>query len=150
MKKTIIFLLTLVIFSSCGYAPIYSNKNYSFNLTKITTLKDDRLNSKIKKKLQNFSNKDSQKFVTLEINSQKLISVIAKDSKGDPSRYEMTVKVILNINSNNNKNSKKDFKQKFNYKTNSNKFELKQYEKEIEELLINKIIEELIRHLSKI
>tara|TARA_B110001450_G_C17265767_1_gene337374 strand:+ start:102 stop:551 length:450 start_codon:yes stop_codon:yes gene_type:complete len=149
MKKKIIILLTFFIFSSCGYTPIYSNKNFSVNIINITKLKNDKLNFKIEKRLESFSDKNSQKLIKLEMDSQKLITVISKDSKGDPSRYEMFVKLNLNIDYN-NENLKKTFEERFNYKTNTNKFELNQYEKEIEELLINRIIEKLIRDLSKI
>mgnify|MGYP001262408464 CR=1 FL=1 len=149
MKKKIIILLTFFIFSSCGYTPIYSNKNFSVNIINITKLKNDKLNFKIEKRLESFSDKNSQKLIKLEMDSQKLITVISKDSKGDPSRYEMVVKLNLNIDYN-NENLKKTFEERFNYKTNTNKFELNQYEKEIEELLINRIIEKLIRDLSKI
>ncbi len=149
MKKKIIILLTFFIFSSCGYTPIYSNKNFSVNIINITKLKNDKLNFKIEKRLQSFSDKNSRKLIKLEMDSQKLITVISKDSKGDPSRYEMVVKLNLNIDYN-NENLKKTFEERFNYKTNTNKFELNQYEKEIEELLINRIIEKLIRDLSKI
>ena len=149
MKKKIIILLIFFIFSSCGYTPIYSNKNFSVNIINITKLKNDKLNFKIEKRLESFSDKNSQKLIKLEMDSQKLITVISKDSKGDPSRYEMVVKLNLNIDYN-NENLKKTFEERFNYKTNTNKFELNQYEKEIEELLINRIIEKLIRDLSKI
>ena len=38
---------------------------------------------------------------------------------------------------------------KFDYNSNSNKFALSQYEKDIEIILIEKVIEEVIRYLSK-
>tara|TARA_B100000795_G_scaffold268849_1_gene256692 strand:- start:208 stop:660 length:453 start_codon:yes stop_codon:yes gene_type:complete len=150
MKKTIIYIFIFIFFSSCGYAPVYSNKNLNFNLIEIVKFENNKLNSIFERKLRKFSNKESEKLIFLKINSQKEIKIITRDVRGDPSRYEMIVKLEINIIHNKNEKLKKIFQKEFNYNTNSNKFTLNQYEKEIEELLIKKVIEELVRYLGKI
>jgi hypothetical protein len=135
---------------SCGYSPIYSNKNFNFDLSKITKKENNKLNSKIAKNLRIFSNKNNQNKIYLEIDSKKKINTVAKDKKGNPSRYEMIITMIVDINYKGDKNTKKNFTSSFNYNTSANKFELSQYEKEIEESLIDKIIEDCIIYLSKI
>ena len=87
MKKIITCLLTLIFLTGCGYTPIYSSKNFDFNLEKIILSKNNQINSKVEKKLQGFSDKKSQKKIYLKVDVQKEINVIAKDSKGNPSRY---------------------------------------------------------------
>jgi hypothetical protein len=62
----------------------------------------------------------------------------------------MIIKLDLEIIDNKNQKLKSNIQQKFIYSANSNRFALSQYEKEIEELLINKIIEDIIKYLSKI
>ena len=47
-------------------------------------------------------------------------------------------------------NKTKIFTEKFDYKNYSNKFSLKQYEKDIEDNLINRIIERSIIYLSEL
>ncbi len=150
MEKTIIILLTFLFFISCGYTPIYLNKTMNFSLVEITKSKNDRLNSKIEKRLKNLSNKKSEKKVSLNISSKKEIKIVAKDSRGNPSRYEMVIKIQVDIVYDQKQNLDKEFSQGFSYNTNENKFELNQYEKEIEELLIDKFFENLIKYLSKI
>jgi len=150
MKKKITVLLTFLFLTSCGYTPIYSNKNFDFKLDNISSSKDNRLNSKIKKRLQNFSNQESQKIISIKIDAQKIINILVKDSRGDPSRYEMIIDIKLETTYNQKQNITQSFQETFNYNENKNKFELKQYEKEIEELLINKNIERIIVYLSKI
>jgi hypothetical protein len=150
MKKIILILLTFLIFTSCGYTPIYSTKNFNFNIKEIKKLKDDKLNSTIEKRLNNFSNKEALRQISIEINVEKKIIIISKDSKGDPSNFEMIIKLDLEIIDNKNQKLKSNIQQKFIYSANSNRFALSQYEKEIEELLINKIIEDIIKYLSKI
>ena len=150
MKKIIIILLTLVFLTSCGYSPIYSSKNLDFRLKNMVTSKNDRLGSKVENKLQNFSNPESQKVISLQVDTQKQINILTKDSKGDPSRYEMIIDVKLKIINDQNKNFNRSFQERFNYKSDTNKFKLNNYEKEIEDLLINKNIENIIVYLSKI
>ena len=116
----------------------------------MVTSKNDRLGSKVENKLQNFSNPESQKVISLQVDTQKQINILTKDSKGDPSRYEMIIDVKLKIINDQNKNFNRSFQERFNYKSDTNKFKLNNYEKEIEDLLINKNIENIIVYLSKI
>ena len=68
---------------------------------------------------------------------------------GNPSRYQMTVRLNLKTTDDQNKKIEKEFFKQFDYNSNSNKFALSQYEKDIEIILIEKVIEEVIRYLSK-
>jgi hypothetical protein len=150
MNKIIITLLAFLFFTNCGYTPIYSNKNFNLYLERIDSTKNTPLNSKIKKRLQIFSNQESKKVISLTVDAQKEANILAKNSKGDPSRYEMIININLKTAYGQNQNITKSFQERFNYNSNINKFELNQYEKEIEDLLINKNIDRIIVYLSKI
>ena len=143
-------MITFLFLTNCGYTPIYSSKNFDFRLEKITSLKSDRLNSKIQNKLQGFSNQESKRIISLEIDAEKKINTLAKNSKGDASRYEMIIKIKLKTIYDQNQKMSQSFQEKFNYNTNPNKFDLNRYEKEIENLLIDKNIDRIIVYLSKI
>ena len=136
--------------TNCGYKAMYSSKNFNFNIIKIEKIEKNKLNLAIEKKLKNFSNNQAINQISLQINAKKQIIVILKDSLGDPKRYQMIINLNLHIIDDQNIKLNKNIVQKFNYNTNSNKFALNQYEKEIEEILINKIINELINNLSKL
>ena len=136
--------------TSCGYKALYSNKNLNLNIIKIEKIKKNRLNLTIEKRLNNFSNNQSLNKISLEIDTEKQIKVVSKNMQGNPSRYQMIIKLNINIIDNQNKRINKNITQHFSYNTNSNRFTLSQYEKEIEEILINKIIDELIKDLSKL
>ena len=150
MKKIITILITFLFLTNCGYTPIYSSKNFDFKIANITPFKNNQLHSKVERRLLVFSNQEGQKIITLKVDAQKQINTLAKDSKGDPSRYEMVIIIKLEILYNQNQNITQSFQEKFNYNSNINKFELNQYEKEIEDLLINKNIDRIIIYLSKI
>jgi hypothetical protein len=151
MKKIIFIVIALFMLNNCGYTPIYSSKNNNFYI-EILQKDKSKLNSKIENNIKKYSNQNSKNTIKLEISSNKKIDVTSKDSKGDPLKFQMTVSLkINNISKNNYKiNKTKSFFSNFNYNNNSNKFSLKQYEKEIEDILINKITEETIMYLSQL
>ena len=152
MKKLVIIIITLFILNNCGYTPIYSSKEENFYIKVISQKNKSKLNSKIINNIKRFSNQDSENVIQLEISSNKKIDTISKDEKGDPTRFQMTVFLNINVLSKNNYevNKTKNFTANFNYQNNSNKFSLKQYEKEIEDILIDKIIEKFIIYLSEL
>ena len=149
MKKLIFIVIALFMLNNCGYTPIYSSKNNNFNI-EISQKDRSKLNSKIENNIKRFSNQNSENIIQLEISSNKKINTMSKDKKGDPSRFNMAISLTINIlNKNNHEiNKTKNFSKNFNYNNNSNKFSLKQYEKEIEDTLINKILEESLIYLS--
>ena len=149
MKKIIYIVIALFVLNNCGYTPIYSSKNNNFYID-ISQKNRSKLNSKIENNIKKFSNQNSENIIQLEISSNKKIETIQKDKKGDPSRFKMTVLLNINILNKNNYeiNKTKNFTEKFDYNNNSNKFELKQYEKDIEDNLINKIVERSIIYLT--
>ena len=152
MKKLIIIVIALFILNNCGYTPIYSSKENNFYIKEISQKNRSKLNSKIENNIKKFSNQNSENIIQLEISSNKKINIISKDKKGDPSRFSMTISLTINILNKNNYeiNKTKSFTEKFDYNNNSNKFSLKQYEKNIEDNLINKIIERSIIYLSEL
>ena len=151
MKKLTIVVIALFMLNNCGYTPIYSSKNNSFYID-ISQKDKSKLNSKIENNIKKFSNQNNESIIQLEISSNKKINIISKDKKGDPSRFSMTISLTINILNKNNYeiNKTKSFTEKFDYNNNSNKFSLKQYEKDIEDNLINKIIERSLIYLSEL
>ena len=151
MKKLIFVVIALFMLNNCGYSPIYSSKNNNFNID-VSQKDRSKLNSKIEKNIKKFSNQNTENTIQLEISSNKKINTISKDKKGDPSRFNMTISLTINILNKNNYeiNKTKSFTEKFDYNNNSNKFSLKQYEKDIEDNLINRIIERSIIYLSEL
>ena len=151
MKKLTVVVIALFMLNNCGYSPIYSSKNNNFNID-ISQKDRSKLNSKIENNIKKFSNQNTENTIQLEISSNKKINTISKDKKGDPSRFSMIISLTINILNKNNYeiNKTKSFTEKFDYNNNSNKFSLKQYEKDIEDNLINKIIERSVIYLAEL
>ena len=151
MKKLIFIVIALFMLNNCGYTPIHSSSNNNFYID-VSQKNRSKLNSKIENNIKKFSNQNNENIIQLEISSNKKINTISKDKKGDPSRFSMIISLTINILNKNNYeiNKTKSFTEKFDYNNNSNKFSLKQYEKDIEDNLINKIIERSLIYLSEL
>ena len=152
MKKLIIIVIALFILNNCGYTPIYTSKENNFYIKEISQKDRSKLNTKIVNNIEKYSNQNSENTIQLEISSDKKIDIMSKDKKGDPLKFSMKILLTVNILNKNNYeiNKTKSFTEEFNYSNNSNKFSLKQYEKEIEDILINKIVEKSIIYLSEL
>ena len=144
MKKIIIFL-TFLLLTSCGYKPVFSSKNSNFSIEEIIHNENDRISIKIKKGLGYLTSLENyEEIIKLELKSDKKITLSSKNTKGDPLVYKMTIISEIKIYSNDKLIKEKNISKKFSYNNISNKFDLKQYEKIIEQNLVEKIKEDIV------
>ena len=151
MKKINIFLLLffiLILTKGCGYTPIYSVTNFDLKFNKID-YEPNLINKQIVQTLNSLSSSEGTKEYNIKINTIKEKNIISKNSKGDTETFE--IKIILDLNVyNENTNRNKKFSSKIKYNNNDNKFELNQYEIEIEKQILNDLIEEIILFFSNL
>lgn len=144
MKK--IFILLLLIITSCGYQPIYKI-DQNINTLKIKEIEltgDKTLSEKISKELSIEIIKNNESLNKLGVDSQKNITETSKNSKGQVTSYRTTISTIISIiDGNDNLVRKKDVTKQFSYNVLANKFKLKEYQEEIENNLINQIIRDI-------
>ena len=146
MKK--IFLI-LIFLTSCGYQPLYSNKTFAdFTFKDIELIGDIKINRQILTTLNVKKSSKNFQFRRIILDNNKQIIETSKNSKGQADSYKMVLNVNLTIESKNNILNEKFFSETFSYKNLSNKFDLSQYEKEVESNLIKKITEQLIVQLN--
>ena len=144
MKK-IILVLNFLLLVSCGYQPIFSSKTSNFLIEEIIYNENDKISLKIRNNLTYLSNTENYiRVIRLKLSSEKKIDISSKDSKGDPLVYKMTISTNVEIYSNNELTMQKNITKNFSYKNTENKFDLKQYEKTIENNLIETIKEDII------
>jgi len=144
MKK--IFILFLLIITSCGYQPIYKiNKNIdTLKIKEIKISGNKTLSEKISKRLSINLIKGNESLNKLEVDSQTNIAETSKNSKGQVTSYRTTVSTIISIiDDDDNLVRKKNISKQFSYNMLSNKFKLKEYQEEIENNLINQIIRDI-------
>ena len=129
---------------ACGYEPIYSSKNYLFKIQDIN-YENNRINNQIVNSLRSISNKNAKNFINLEIKSRKNKNIISKDKSGDPLIFELTIFADIVIN-----DKQKTFTGKQIYNNKKNKFELNEYEIELEKQITDNIINEIFIHLGRL
>ena len=144
MKK-IILILSFLLLVSCGYQPIFSSKTSNFLIEEIIYNENDKVSLKIRNNLTYLSKTENYiRVIRLKLSSEKKIDISSKDSKGDPLVYKMTISTNVEIYSSNELTMQKNITKNFSYKNTENKFDLKQYEKTIENNLIETIKEDII------
>ena len=82
------------------------------------------------------------------IKSSYEIQETSKNSKGQVQSYRSIITVKLIINNNKETILNKNFLKDFSYANKDNKFELVQYQNDIKNNLINKIIEDIVLFIN--
>ena len=150
MKK-IFLILVILLLNSCGYTPTYSTKESNYKIISFKKNINNNLTNYIQNSISSFSSNDATKILNINFEFREEISIILKDSKGDPSRNRLTITVDLSIlDSNNNLISSNMFAESFEYNIDDNKFKLKQYEKNIKFNLVEQITQQILAFLANV
>ena len=143
------FLILLFLLSSCGYQPLFTNKNASNFIFKEIEFKGDK---EINRSLisSTFIKKDQDEFTFEKIifESKKRIVETSKDSKGRPESFRMTIDLIITIINDGKIVKNKTFSDAFSYKNLDNKFNLSEYENNVQNNLIEKITNDFLIYLN--
>ena len=150
MKKIFLVILILLL-NNCGYTPIYSSKDSNFKIVNLNSNVNNSLTNYIKNSISVFSNEDSDKKLNISFNLKENVSVILKDSKGDPAKNRLTITVDVSLfDTNKNLVASNSFSESFQYTIDDNKFNLKQYEKNIKFNLIEDITQQILVFLASV
>ena len=148
MLKKITLLLLLCFFWGCGYEPLYLKKNDLKQQINVITLNgDQKINKMILSSLGIKEDENSTSGYALILKSSKKIDVISKDKTGNPSVYRSTIIVNVSLTDDDTIIKQKEFNSSFTYNNTRNKFDLYQYQKNIELNLINEISEKIFIYL---
>ena len=129
--------------SACGYEPLNKSLPESnIKISKKTFSGDRQINRELFNKINLKETKDELGY-ELKLNSNKAIDQVAKDKSGNVTKYETTVTIVVELIENGKTVKKRSFSKNFNYSNSSNKFELKEYQKNVETNLINTIARDI-------
>jgi len=152
LQKQIIILLLLLL-PSCGYEALYSKKNsinYNFTVSELSFVGDRAVNLKLKEKLNNYTQDKKEKDFILRISSTSEKIILSKNTAGDATSFKNSISINVEVLMNNNFKSNFTILESFNYNNIYNKFDLKQYEKDIKNNLAEAASDKLIFKLSNI
>ena len=142
------FLLTLFFLTNCGYQAVLSNQNFKFSINTKKLNGDQKINSLI---TNNFNKlKENEKKYDLTLLSSKEKIVISKDSKGDPSIFELKINVNYIVEQEGEVLINNKINKKTTYNNITDKFELESYEKTIIDNLASEISDNIMLSISKI
>ena len=143
----IIFIISFLLITNCGFKPILVKSNYDFSINIKNSLGSDRVNRQITGSLENLNGSTNYQ-VSLISNEQK--NTISKDSKGDPNILE----IILNLNYKVEKGNEilidKNLVQRSTYNNISDKFELSKSEEILVQNLTENFIKEIVSSISSL
>ena len=143
-----ILLFLLLFMFGCAYKPILNQKNYQFSINIDEAKGNRQINSIIINKLNSLN--ENNKTYDLTLLSNKKTNIISKDSKGDPSIYELLINVNYNVKIDGNVVLKKIINKKTTYNNILDKFEMQNYENNIVNNLSLAISEKIISTISEI
>jgi outer membrane lipopolysaccharide assembly protein LptE/RlpB len=153
MNKIILYFCFFLLFGCAGFEPLFSSKNISYYIIEIENINKNDVTKKISKKLSVYKkNTNSEKGYLLKLSADTRNIIVSKDAKGQVSSYKMIVDVNLEVLSNNSTLPISVIKltKDFIYQDQKNKFEQKQYQKDILENLIDKISQEIVIKLQSL
>ena len=109
---------------------------------------DQNINSIIANNIKNLKEKEKKYDLTLSSNKEKII--ISKDSKGDPSIFELKINVNYIVKKEGETLIDNKINKKTTYNDITDKFELESYEKTIIDNLVSEISDNIMLSISKI
>ena len=101
MKKFILCILILLT-TSCGFKVLNKTELLNFNITRIETNGDRKINFDLRNKLQSLSKKAGNKKINLFIETKKNKTIKEKNSKNEITKYLITVNLAIKIVNNEN------------------------------------------------
>ena len=124
IKKLFVNILMLMLFSQCGFAPMYSQNSNLIKNIFINNIKfegDKEINRRLIS--STFIKKDQDEFTFEKIifESKKKVTETSKDSKGRPESFRMTIDLVITIIDNGKIVKNKTFTDPFSYKNLDNK-----------------------------
>ena len=150
MIKKIFFLVLTLSLANCGYNPVFLKKNDTDLLIKNYQVTGNKnINKRIVSYLNLKNGKNANAKYSLKLNSTKLVEIVAKDKGGNASVYKTTLRVELLITEGSNVIKKRTFASDFIYNNITNKFDLFQYQKNIDKNLINSLSEKIFIFLTR-
>ena len=142
----LIIIVFILITTSCSYKPIFSEKNYNFQVDEIILTGDKDINRIIDRKftmIRKSKNLNKKKF-SITINSIKNKEIISNDSKGDPLKFKIDILITYKILDSGKIILEREIEKSSIYNNKSDKFELDQNEKNITTNLSEKISDIII------
>lgn len=149
--KNIFLIIIFMFIISCGFTPIYSSKYSNYKIISFEKNINNNLTNYIQDRILMLSNDSAENVLKIDLSFSEDIIVILKDSKGDPKKNRLNINVDLKLfDVKDNLVSSQKFFENFEYNIDDNKFNLKQYEKNIKQNIVEEITQQINTFLAQV
>ena len=143
--KNFFLIIIFIVFTQCGFKPIYSTKEVNF---KIENIKSNHRIDIIENRLNYLNSTNPKFFYNLDINYSEAKSTLSKNSQGKPLLLRMEIKINLLVVENDKVILEKDYINNFDYRNLDKKFELSDYEDDIKKNMLEEITNKILIDLT--
>ena len=148
IKKIFFTILLLNLLNHCEYKPVYSNQNKLNQKIIITSFTGDKeINNLIASSLKRNSKKDSDKILNISFDTKYNKKVLVKNAAGEITDFQADVIVKFKIEKE-DKTENFSINEKFNFQKMTDKYEEKNYERNIKENFANSISQKLLLRMA--
>ena len=148
IKKIFFIILSLNLLNHCDYKPVYSKQNNINHKIMVDGFKGDKdINNLIVNNLKRISKESSNNIINITFNTIYTKKILAKNDKGTITDYQSDVETTFIITK---KNSAENFviTEKFNFQKMADKYEEKNYERNIKKNFASSISQKLVLRLA--
>jgi outer membrane lipopolysaccharide assembly protein LptE/RlpB len=141
-----LFLFTTV---NCGFKVINESEKNNFSIQEIKTSGNKRINFKIKNNLLNYSKKNNQNILLIDLSTKKTKNIKEKNIKNEITKYEISLNVNIKFNLiNSDTNYKINLSNKGDYLVAESYSTTLNNEKKLIDNLIENISEKILKKIS--
>ena len=148
LKKIFFIILSLNLLNHCDYKPVYSKQNNINQKIVVEGFNGDKdINNLIVNNLKRISKESSKNNINISFNTIYTKKILAKNNKGTITDYQSNVETTFIITK---KNSIENFvvEEKFNFQKMADKYEEKNYERDIKKNFASSISQKLVLRLA--
>ena len=143
--KLIIIAISLILLTNCGFKIIDKRELLNFNIEEISASGDKRINFKLKNKLSDYNNINSNKIISIELDTKNVKSVKEKNLNNKITKYQIKVTVNVKlIKTDNTNNLEFTVERKGDYVVADKFSQTLNNEKKLTSNIVDKISEDII------
>ena len=143
--KLIIIAISLILLTNCGFKIIDKRELLNFNIEEISASGDKRINFKLKNKLSHYNNINSNKIISIELDTKNVKSVKEKNLNNKITKYQIKVTVNVKlIKTDNTNNLEFTVERKGDYVVADKFSQTLNNEKKLTSNIVDKISEDII------
>ena len=147
MKSNFLIIIFFLILTNCGFKIV--NNSINFQINEITVEGDKKINYHLKNKLSIYSNKSNENLIQINIKTNKAKTIKEKNISDQITKYEIRVDVFVDYDIIGTKTSNKFLVSKSGfYNVETRHSETLDNEKDLINLLINDLAEEILDNLT--